>query len=112
MGSLMFPMMVNFFRDDLKEETIGGVDYKHHCWFHIDNKLMIYPMGGKSFPGLHEHTQNIQFTMDTETDDPLIFLDINICRRPDEYWGHTSSKILTHSNLYFNATLHHHLADK
>lgn len=77
MGSLMSPMIEKFFGDYLKEETLSGVDYKPHCWFHyIDNKFMIYLMDVKSFPGLPEHTHNIQFTMNTETGDPLISLDI------------------------------------
>jgi hypothetical protein len=105
-------MMVNFFGDDLREETLSEVDYKLHCWFHyIDNKFMIYPTDGKSFPGLPEHICNIQFTMDTETDNSLIFLDINISRIPDGYLGHTSYRMLTHSTLQVNAELHH-LADK
>jgi hypothetical protein len=60
LGSLMSPMLENFFREDLKEETLSGVDYKPHCWFHyIHNKFMIYPMDEKSFPGLPGyHTQS------------------------------------------------------
>jgi hypothetical protein len=67
---------------------------------------------GKAFLDYLDIIHNPKFTMDTDTDNPLIFLDISICRRSVGYLGHTLYRMLTHSNLYLNAKLHHYLVDK
>lgn len=66
----------------------------------------------KAFLDYLDIIHNLKFSTDTKTDDPLIFLDISIGRRPVGYLGHTLYLMLTHSNLYLNAKLDHYLADK
>jgi hypothetical protein len=42
---------------------------------------------------------NIQLTMETESNGPLCFLDIEICRRPYGSLGLTVRRIPIHTNL-------------
>jgi hypothetical protein len=51
--------------------------------------------------------QCIQFTMETEIEGHLPFLDTDIYRRPDGSLDHTVYHKPTHTNLYFNAGSHH-----
>jgi hypothetical protein len=50
--------------------------------------------------------------MDTETDGHISFLDIDVYRKPDRSLGHREYRKPTHTNLYLNATSHHHPATK
>jgi hypothetical protein len=59
--------------------------------------------------GLHE---NIKFTMETEKDGQLPFLDMDIYRKPDGSLGHRVYRKPTHTNLYLHANFHHHPSNK
>jgi hypothetical protein len=59
--------------------------------------------------GLHE---NIKFTMETEKDGHLPFLDIDIYREPDGSLGYRVYRKPTHTNLYLHANSHHHPSNK
>jgi len=54
----------------------------------------------------------ILFTMETESNGHLHFLDIDIYRRLGGCLGHTVYRNPTHTNLYLNAELNHHQANK
>jgi hypothetical protein len=58
---------------------------------------------------LHE---SIQFTMETESEGHLTFLDIDIYRRPDGSLDHRVYRKTTHTNLYLNAGSHNHPSSK
>jgi hypothetical protein len=59
--------------------------------------------------GLH---RNIQFTMETEKDGHIPFLDIDIYRRPDGSLGHKVYRKPTHTNLYLYPESHHYPSNK
>jgi hypothetical protein len=70
----------------------------------LDDTFFILPHGPKKleeflnhFNGLH---RNIQFTMETEKEGHLPFLDIDIYRTPHGSLGHKVYRKLTHTNLY------------
>jgi hypothetical protein len=56
--------------------------------------------------------ENIQFTMETERNDHLPVLDIDIYRKLDGSHCHKVCRKPTHSNLYFNSNSHHHPSNK
>jgi hypothetical protein len=56
--------------------------------------------------------QSIQFTMETESEGHLPFLDLDICRRPDGSLGHTVYRMPTQINLYLNAKYYHRPSNK
>jgi hypothetical protein len=59
--------------------------------------------------GLHK---KIYFTMETEKDGHLPFLDIDIYRKTDGSLGHKVYRKPTHTNLYLQQNSHHHPANK
>jgi hypothetical protein len=59
--------------------------------------------------GVHE---NIKFTMETERDGHLPFLDIDIYRKPDGSLGRRVYHKPTHTNFYLHANSHHHPSNK
>jgi hypothetical protein len=63
------------------------------------------------FYRLNSVHNNIQFIMDTETDGH-IFLDIDVYRKLDGSLGQREYRKPSHTNLYLNATSHHHPATK
>ncbi|XP_033607053.1 uncharacterized protein LOC117282253 [Cryptotermes secundus] len=50
--------------------------------------------------------------METESEEHLPFLDIDIYRRPDGSLGHREYRKPTHTNLYLDARSHHHPSSK
>jgi hypothetical protein len=46
--------------------------------------------------------------VETESEGHLLFLDLDIYRRPDGSLGHKVYRKPTHTNLYLNAKSHHH----
>jgi hypothetical protein len=65
-------------------------------WPHAPGKLAEFQ---DHLNGVHE---NIKFTMKTERDGHLPFLDTDIYRRPDGSLGHTVYRKHTHTNLYLH----------
>ncbi|XP_023702614.1 uncharacterized protein LOC111861900, partial [Cryptotermes secundus] len=76
----------------------------------------MWPHGPDNLKGSLDHLNSIipciQFTMETESEGHLPFLDIDIYRRPDGSLGHTVYRKPTHTNLYLNAKSHHHPSSK
>jgi hypothetical protein len=100
-----------------EEMAMESATYKPLCWFrYVDDTFVIWPHGsGKlvefldHLNGLHE---NIKFTMETEKDGHLPFLDNDIYRKPDGSLGHRVYRKPTHTNLYLHANSHHHPSNK
>jgi hypothetical protein len=101
----------------LKEKALEKLTHKPVCWFHyMDDTFIIWPHGpGKllefldNINNIHE---NIQFTVESERDDHLPFLDTDIYYKPDSSLSHKVYCKPTHTNLYLNSNSHHHLSNK
>jgi hypothetical protein len=93
MGSPLSPVIANYFMEYFEEMALESATYKPLCWFpYVDDTFVIWPHGpGKlaefldHLNGLHE---NNKFTMETEKDGHLPFLDIDIYRKPDDSLDH------------------------
>jgi hypothetical protein len=86
MGSLLSLVITSFFMHDFEEEAFSGANnYKPICWFHyVDNMFIVWPHGPENLDNSHSYLNNIypniRFTMETELDIQLPFLDIDIYR--------------------------------
>jgi hypothetical protein len=94
MGSPLSPVIANFYMEDFEEMALDWAPHKPHCWFcYMDNTFVIWPHGPNRLRDFLDHLnsihQSIQFTMETERDSHLPFLDINVYRRPDGFLGHS-----------------------
>jgi hypothetical protein len=85
MGSPLSPVMANFFMDDCDKEELNKAEYKPMCWFqHVSNMFIVCPHGPEKLDDflyhLNSNNPNIQFTMKTELDGYLPFLDTDKIR--------------------------------
>jgi hypothetical protein len=89
------------------------------CWFHYaDDMFVIWQHGPDKHKDFLHHLnsihQSIQFTVETESEGHLPFLDLDVYRRPNGSLGHKMYRkpTHTHTNLYLNAKSRLHLFDK
>lgn len=104
MGSPLSPVIASFFMEDFEEETMKRTINKPLCWFiYVDYMFKMWPHEQKKLDDFHRHLSsihnNIQFTMEAETDGYMPFLDIDVYRRLDSSLGHKVYRKCTHSNL-------------
>jgi hypothetical protein len=113
MGSPLSPVITNFYMEDFEERALDLARHKPLCLFlYVDDAFVIWPHGPdklKDFLNyLNRIHQCIRFTMETESEGHLPFVDIYIYRRPDSSLGNKVYCKPTHTNLYLNAGSHHH----
>jgi hypothetical protein len=109
MGSPSSPVIADFFMEHFDETALEGATHKPLCWFrYVDDTFVILPHGPGKLSEFLDHLnihESIQFTMETERDGHLPFLDIDIHRKPDGTLGHKVYRKPTHTNLCLNSTL-------
>ncbi|KAJ4441105.1 hypothetical protein ANN_10955 [Periplaneta americana] len=117
MGSLLSPMIANFYMEFLEESILEAATLKPSCWFrYVDDTFVIWPHGERSLMDFLSqlnsfHTQ-VQFTMETEKDGRLPFLDVMVQRRTDGTLGHDVYRKPTHTDRYLHKTSNHHPGQK
>ncbi|XP_021938281.1 uncharacterized protein LOC110838924 [Zootermopsis nevadensis] len=117
MGSPLSPVIANFYMEHFEEMAVDRATFKPLCWFrYVDDTFVIWPHGpgklAKFLNHLNSIHESIQFTMETEKDGHLPFLDIDIHRKPDGSLGHKLYRKPTHTDLYLNSNSHHHPSNK
>jgi hypothetical protein len=96
MGSLLSPVIAYFYMEDYKKAALESAPLKPRCWFrYVDDTFAIWVNGTDKLKVflLHLNTlhHSIQFTLETESEGHLPFLDLVIYRRPDGSLGHKST---------------------
>jgi hypothetical protein len=117
MGSLLSPVIANFYLEDDEKVALESASQEPCRWFHyIDDTFVIWPHGPDKLRDFLHHLnsihQSIHFTMETEREGHLTFLDLDICRRSDGSLGHKVYCKPTHTNHHLNAKSHHHQSNK
>jgi hypothetical protein len=82
------PVIANFFMENFEEEALKRATNKPLCLFRcVDDTFVIWPHKWEKLNDYHCHHngihKNTQFTMETETDGHIPFLDINVYKKPD-----------------------------
>jgi hypothetical protein len=103
--------------EDFEKKAIELATHKPICWYrYVDDTFVIWPHGQVKLLEFLDHLnglqKNIRFTMETEKEGHLPFLDIDIYRRTDSSLGHKVYRKPTHTNLYLQQNSHHHPAHK
>jgi retron-type reverse transcriptase len=93
MGSPLSPVIANFYMEDFEERAHNSAPHKSLCWFrYVDDTVVNWPHGPEKLKEFLDHLNSIHtsipFTMETESEAHLPFLDIDIYRRPDGSLGH------------------------
>ena len=117
MGSPLSPVIANFFMEDFEEHALNSAPLRPKCFFrYVDDTFIIWPHGMDTLHSFVDHMNsrhpNIRFTMETETNGELPFLDILIRRRGNGTLGHKVYRKPTHTDLYLNGKSHHHPSQK
>jgi hypothetical protein len=103
--------------EDYEKAALESAPLKPRCWFrYVDDTFAIWQHSPNKLKDFLHHLnsihQSIQFTMETESEGHLPFLDLDIYRRPDGSLGHKVYHKPIHTNLYLNAKSHHHPSNK
>lgn len=117
MGSPLSPVVANLFMGAFEEQALENAHLKPSLWLrYVDDTFVIWPHGTDSLGTFLAHLNNIhpriKFTMETEQNGQLPFLDVLVTRRPDGTLGHSVYRKPTHTNRYLHADSHHHPATK
>jgi len=83
---------------------------------YVDDTFVIWPHCQEKLTEFLNHISRlhnkIQFTMEKEEEGHLTFLDMGIYRKTDGSLGHKIYRKPTHTNLFLQQNLHHHLPNK
>jgi hypothetical protein len=83
-----YPVIADFFMEHFKETALEGATHKLLSWLrYVDDTFVIWPHGPGKLSVFLDHLnsihESIQFTMETERDGHLLFLDVDIHLEPD-----------------------------
>ena len=114
---MLSPVLANFYMEDFETRAIELAPHKPTCWYrYVDDTFVIWPNGQDKLQEFLNHLnglhKKIQFTIETETNGHLPFLDIDIYRKTNGTLGHKVYRKPTHTNLYLQQSSHHHPANK
>ncbi|KAK5647713.1 hypothetical protein RI129_002605 [Pyrocoelia pectoralis] len=99
--------------EEFEQNALNTATLKPKCWFrYVDDTFVIWPHGSHTLDEFLQHLNNIhpniKFTMETESNNELSFLDTLIRKRVDGKFNFSLYRKPTHSNRYLNASSHHH----
>ncbi|XP_060534544.1 uncharacterized protein LOC132706961 [Cylas formicarius] len=102
MGSPLSPVIANFFMEKFEQQALNTAQKKPKCWFrYVDDTFVIWSHGEKELQIFLAHLKSInnkiKFTMETEKDGRLAFLDVQVERRPNGKLGHKVYRKPTHT---------------
>ncbi|KAK9890114.1 hypothetical protein WA026_008924 [Henosepilachna vigintioctopunctata] len=116
MGSPLSPVIANLFMEQFEERAIETSKHKPTTWFrYVDDTFVVWSAGMDKLNDFLRHLNSqhpsIQFTMETEKDQQLPFLDVLVRKRGNKL-GHTVYRKPTHTDRYLHALSNHHQSQK
>ncbi|XP_011858342.1 PREDICTED: uncharacterized protein LOC105555901, partial [Vollenhovia emeryi] len=110
-------IIANIFMEHFENEILKKAPQKPSTWFrYVDDTFVIWKHGRETLPQfltfiISQHP-NIQFTMETEQNSQIPFLDVLVRRNEDGTLSHNIYRKPTHTDRYLHANSHHHPAQK
>ncbi|XP_030758536.1 uncharacterized protein LOC115884178 [Sitophilus oryzae] len=116
MGSPISPIIANFFMERFEEKALESSVLKPAVWFrYVDDTFVVWKHGRDSLDDFlhHLNTQSpsIKFTMETEVNNQLAFLDV-LVKRNGDHLDHTVYRKPTHRDRYLHNLSNHHPSQK
>ena len=116
MGSPLSPVIANFYMEKFEEVAIRTAPKQPSCWLrYVDDTFVIWSHGREELNKFLEHLNRvhpkIQFTMETEENGKLPFLDVLVIKR-DNRLGHKVYRKKTHTDRYLHSDSNHHPKQK
>ncbi|XP_011859451.1 PREDICTED: uncharacterized protein LOC105556945 [Vollenhovia emeryi] len=123
MGSPISPIIANIFMEHFENEILKKAPLKPSTWSqYVDDTVQymttffIWNHGRETLPHfltfINSQHPNIQFTMETEQNSQIPFLDVLVRRNEDGTLSHNVYRKPTHTDRYLHANSHHHPAQK
>ena len=117
MGSPLSPVIANFFMEKFEQQALNLAKKKPSCWFrYVDDTFVVWSHGPEELNNfltlINSINTKIQFTMETETNREIAFLDVLVKRKPNGTLGHKVYRKPTHTDRYLNARSNHHPRQK
>ena len=109
-GSPVYAVIANLYIESFEKQAITTSSYKPRRWKrYVDNTFTT--LDRESVDSLLQHLNNqqpsVHFTMETENDDKLAFLDIAVSREPDCRLTTSVCRKTTHTDQYLGYDSHH-----
>jgi hypothetical protein len=100
---------------EMEKKFLNSAEFKPKLWLrYVDDCLLIWDHGEEKLHNfltfVNSQHSNIKFTMETEVNKKLPFLDVLITRKEEGLFGFEIYRKPTHTNKYTDATSHHHPA--
>ena len=117
MGSPLSPVIANFFMEKFEQQALEATDYKPICWFrYVDDTFVVWSHGEEKLKNflhfLNSQNPRIQFTMETEKNNQIAFLDVLVEKQPNGKLSHKVYRKPTHTDRYLNKASNHHPGQK
>ncbi|KAL9964643.1 hypothetical protein ACROYT_G028317 [Oculina patagonica] len=111
MGSPVSAVIANLYMESFEEQAIASSSYKPKIWKrYVDDTFTI--LDRENVDSFLQHLNNqqpsIRFTMETESDSKLAFLDTAVSREPDGRLTTSVYRKPTHTDQYLAYDSHHH----
>jgi hypothetical protein len=86
MGNSLSPIVSNIFMEHFEKLAIDSAPYKPSLWLrYVGDTFVVWPHGPERLQNFFDHLNSlrpsIRFTMETESDNAISFLDVLVIRR-------------------------------
>ena len=113
MGSPLSPVLADLFMEEFELDTIENADLRPSLWLrYVDDTFVVWPHGRTALQDFLTHLNNqhplIKFTMETEQNQTISFLDVQVTRKADGTLAHTVHRKPTHTDRYLHSSSFHH----
>ena len=113
MGLPLSPIVANLYTEKFEKKALDSYPLKPKFWVRfVDDTSVNWPHGDNELKNFLKHLNNIsndiKFTMETEENNCIPFLDILLMIKEDGSIGHKVFRKKAHTNNYLHADSHHH----
>ena len=110
MGSPVSAVIANLYMEAFEEQAIESAPYKPKIWKrYVDDTFTILDRGNvdRFLHHLNSQQPTIRFTMETEKESKIAFLDASVSREPDGRLTTSVYRKPTHTDQYLTYDSHH-----
>jgi len=117
MGSPLSTVIANYFMETFEVNALDTAPKKPKCWFrYVNDTFVVWTHGEDELQRFLVHlislNPRIQFTMETEKEGRLPFLDVMVTGKPNGTLAHMVYRKQTHTDRYLNSGSNHHPSQK
>jgi hypothetical protein len=111
MGSALSPVVSNIFMEHSEELVLGTANHRPSLWLrYVDDTFVIWPHGPDKLQEFFDHINSlrpsISFTMETEADNKIPFLDVLVIKKQSTITT-TVYRKPSHTGYYLNFQSNH-----